>query len=94
MGNDGRKRTRAERVAALVLPPRSWRRAWGNLRRRDVLLRLGLSVLAAVVLCAVIRGWEPPFVYRAGDVPQHDVVVRAAFSSPESTDGSDDCISQ
>ena len=80
MMSNGRKRTRAERVAALVLPPGTWGRTLKSLRRRDVLVRLGLAVVTAVGLTVVIRGWEPPFVYRAGDVPRHDVVVRASFS--------------
>ena len=83
MATGGQKRTRSQRVAALELPPGRWERAWANLRRRDVLLRIGLCLLTAVALCAVIRGWQPPFAYRAGDVPQHDVVARVPFSVSE-----------
>jgi len=89
MASDGRKRTRSERVAALALSHRSWERAWVNLRRRDVLLRIGLALLAALALTAVIRGWQPPFVYRAGDVPQHDVVVRTPFLAPPAVPAQD-----
>ena len=46
--------TRSERVAALELPPGQWERAWISLRRRDVLGRIGLALLAAAAMCVVI----------------------------------------
>ncbi|MHC4404320.1 MAG: hypothetical protein ACYTG0_32095, partial [Planctomycetota bacterium] len=72
MSTSGQKRTRSERVAALELPPNRWARVLAQLRRRDVLVRLGLCVVAALVLCGVIRGWDPPFPYRVGGAPSHD----------------------
>ena len=81
MATGGQKRTRSERVAALELRPSQWERAWANLRRRDVLLRIGLCVVAALVLCVATGGWEPPFACRTGEVLSHDVVARMAFSA-------------
>ena len=81
MATGVQRRTRWERVAALELPPSRWEQAWAGLRRGDVLLRIGLCVLAAVVLCVVIRGWYPPFTYRAGQVLLRDVVARAQFET-------------
>jgi hypothetical protein len=60
MAASGQKRTRSERVAALELPPGQWERAWASLRRRDVLGRIGLAFLAALLMGAVIRAWDPP----------------------------------
>ena len=80
MATGGQKRTRWERVAALELPPGQWERAWISLRRRDVLGRIGMALLAAVVLCLVVRGWEPPFPYRTGYTPGHDILARVPFS--------------
>jgi len=51
------------------------------LRRGDVLLRAGLCVATAFVLCAVIRGWYPPFPYRAGQVLLRDMVARVPFQA-------------
>ena len=51
MATGGQKRTRSERVAALELPPGQWERAWISLRRRDVLARIGLALVAAVAMC-------------------------------------------
>jgi hypothetical protein len=82
MASGGQRRTRSERVAALELPPGQWERTWASLHRRAVLLRIALGVAAAVVLCVVMRGWDPPFVYRAGHVPQRDVTARVSFEAP------------
>jgi len=79
MTTGGQQRTRSERVAALELPPGKWGRAWAALRRRDVLVRIGLCVLTAVVLCVVIEGWYPPFGYTIGYAPSGDVTARVPF---------------
>ncbi len=75
-----RKSKRFERVASLELPPSQWERAWTGLRHRDVLARIALAVLAAIVMTVVIRGWEPPFSYRTGYVPQRDIVASNSFT--------------
>lgn len=83
MASGGQKRTRSERVAALEIRPGKWERAWANLRRRDVLLRLGLALATALVICLVIRGWQSPFAYRIGYVPVRDITARVPFSMPD-----------
>lgn len=82
-----RKRKRFERVASLELPPGQWERAWTSLRRRDVLGRIGLALLAALVTCAVIHGWDPPFAYRKGYTPSRDIVATVKFTKfdPDAT---------
>ena len=76
----GKKRKRSERVAALELPPNRWEQAWASLRRLDVLARIGLAVLAALFLCALIRGWQEPFTFRKDMVPPRDVTARVPFT--------------
>ena len=78
-----RKRKRFERVASFELPPGQWERAWTSLRRRDVLGRIVLALLAAMAICVVIRGWDPPFAYRTGDVPSRDVAAAVSFSKAD-----------
>ena len=85
MSGGGQKRTRSERVAALELAPSHWKRLVGSLRRRDVLARIGLAALAAVLLCVVIRGWDSPFAYRTGYTPPRDIVARTGFVDPVAT---------
>lgn len=78
-----RKRKRFERIASLELPPGQWERAWIGLRRRDVLGRIGLALLAAATMCMVIRGWDPPFSYRTGYCPPRDIVATVPFTKAD-----------
>ena len=78
-----RKRKRIDRLASLELPPGQWERAWTGLRRRDVLGRIALALLAATTLCAVIGGWDPPFPYRTGYTPLRDIVASVAFTKAD-----------
>jgi putative nucleotidyltransferase with HDIG domain len=89
MASGGQKRTRSERVAALETRPSKWERAWANLRRRDVLVRLALCLATAVALCLVIHGWDPPFAHRAGQTTYRDVTARVAFSRVDSEETHD-----
>ena len=38
-------------------------------------LRIGMCLLTALLLWAVTKGWEPPFVYRIGDVLSQDIAL-------------------
>ena len=79
MSAGGPKRTRTQRVAALGIAPGRLERALDSLGRRDVLLRIGLALLAALAMCVAIRGWNPPFAYRENFTPLRDIDVRYAF---------------
>src|SRR3974377_2180038 len=81
MASGGQKRTRSGRVSALELPPRTWRQILATLCRRDMLARMGLSLLAAIAMCVVIRGWDTPFPYRSGYIPSHDIVGAVPFTT-------------
>lgn len=88
MSNGSRKSKRSERVASLELPPGQWERAWANLSRRDVLGRIGLSLLAAATICMVIRGWDPPdpsYIYHQGYTPPRDIVATVSFTKADPT---------
>jgi putative nucleotidyltransferase with HDIG domain len=83
MPSAGQKKTRLERVAAIELPPNLVERLLGDLQRGDVLLRLGLCVLSAVFLWAVVQAWAPPFPFRAGYVPVRDLMARVDFKKSD-----------
>jgi putative nucleotidyltransferase with HDIG domain len=53
------------------------------LRRSDVLLRLGLCALAAVMMWLITSAWKPAFPYRLGYTPARDMAARVDFSVPD-----------
>jgi putative nucleotidyltransferase with HDIG domain len=61
------------------MPPGKWELAWSEFRRSEMLIRIGMAVCVSVLLCVVIRAWDPPFTYRAGHVTQRDIVARVPF---------------
>ena len=79
MSTGSKKKRRIDRVTSLELPPGVWGNLWGYLRRGDVLIRLGLCALTAVLLWGITQGWSPPQPYRLGDVPARDIVARTQF---------------
>ncbi len=48
-------------------------------QRAEVLWRIGLCVLAAVVLWAIVGGWKPPFAYWRDYTPSRNVIARVKF---------------
>jgi putative nucleotidyltransferase with HDIG domain len=78
-----RKKKRFERAAALELPPGQWERAWIGLRRRDVLGRIALALLAAVAIAILIHAWSSPFAYRTGYTPHRDIVAAVPFTKAD-----------
>jgi putative nucleotidyltransferase with HDIG domain len=86
------KRTRSERVAALELPPGLFERILEYLQRGDVLGRLGLCLLTAVMLWCVTGGWAPALGFRTGFTPLRDITARIAFTrkDPQATQAAQD----
>lgn len=80
MLNANQPRTRSEMVAGVRVPRGRLVRSLDHLQRADVLMRLGLAGLAAVLMWVVTLAWTPPLGYRAGHLPPRDVVARARFS--------------
>jgi hypothetical protein len=53
------------------------------LQRGDVMLRVGLCALAALLMWLATGGWAPPFPYHLRHTPQRDVVARVDFAVPD-----------
>ena len=83
MASGIRRRTRSERVAALELPPGFLERMWDYLQRGDVLVRLALCTVSALVLWMITGGWAPPLAYRTGYTPLRNIMARVHFDKPE-----------
>jgi len=83
--------TRSCRITRRSRGPIMWRRSscrrtfdggLGSLYRTDVLLRLGICLIAVLCMWVITGGWAPPFSYRLGRVPSRDVCASVAFSVP------------
>ena len=83
MANVPQKRTRQQRVATVELPPGYWGSLWGQLQRGSVLLRIGICVIAAILMLIFTRGWDPPFRYRLNQVPERSIVASVDFEQPD-----------
>ena len=73
-------RTRSDRVASFSPRSAPWHRGWQSLARRDRLQRLALALAGVAFIWLVTRGWEPPFAYRTGFVPNRAIVARVPFA--------------
>ena len=83
MSTSSPRRKRSDLAADIQLPPGHMIRSLSNLRRGDVLLRLSLCLAAAFIMWVTMRGWSQPFSYKAGQLPQRDIVARVDFSAGE-----------
>ena len=79
MPQTSQRRSRGKRVTGFRLPPGFGAQAMETLRRGDVLLRIGLCFVAAVILWLSTHAWAPPMPYRTGDIPKRDIVARVTF---------------
>jgi len=43
-------------------------------------VRIGLALLASLIMLAVIRGWDPPFPYQKDYTPPRDIVATVPFT--------------
>ena len=87
MSTGSKKKRRIDRVTSVELPPGVLGNLVGQLRRGDVLVRLALCAITALLLWGVTRGWAPALPYHRGDVPRRDIVARTQFEreDPEET---------
>ncbi|MDA1049244.1 MAG: HDIG domain-containing protein [Planctomycetota bacterium] len=83
MSTSSPRRKRSDLAAGIRLPPGQVARFLTYLHRGDVLVRLGLCLLAAMVMWGSTRGWSRPFPYTSGYIPARDVVASIDFSTRE-----------
>lgn len=81
LGSQTRKR--ADRVAALELPPGFFARAWDIATRSEVQVRLAICVATALVMWLVTFGWAPPFPFRIGYTPPRGIAARVEFQEED-----------
>lgn len=79
MASISNKRTRSERVASIQLGPNQLSTWLSDLVTGPVLMRIAISLVAAVAILVIMRGWQPAFEFREGDVPARAIVARVPF---------------
>jgi putative nucleotidyltransferase with HDIG domain len=76
------KRHRTNRLGTFSVQPGQVARFMQLIRSREVLTRLLLCAIAAVITWGATRAWAPPFSFRTGFVPARDIYVRTEFKIP------------
>jgi putative nucleotidyltransferase with HDIG domain len=76
-------RRRGRRGSQIDAPHGFWSLLWERVSRADVLVRLAVCLVAALVLLVVVRGWAEPFPFRPGMVPPRGIVARVPFEKPD-----------
>ncbi len=75
----GQKRSRVSKASAPRPRRTTIAMAWDAVRDREILLRLGLCLVAIFALLMVLQGWRAPFPYRIGQYTEHGIAARANF---------------
>ncbi|MGB6043536.1 MAG: HDIG domain-containing metalloprotein [Pirellulales bacterium] len=86
MSTGSTKKARSLRVAGRNPVPKMSVHVWETLRRGDVIGRLVLCLLAAVIMAILTRAWVPPFPYREGYTPPRNIVAHVDFTEPNATE--------
>ncbi|MBU6385790.1 MAG: hypothetical protein KGS49_07635, partial [Planctomycetes bacterium] len=73
------KKNRSERAASLKTGRFDWRDWIERVKNYDSIRRVLVVLLTGLVLSLLLRGWEPPFPYRIGFVPQRAIPARVPF---------------
>lgn len=75
----GQKRSRVPKSVAMRRPQPFWLRLWQNVRDPALQLRLGIVLLAVLLLVVGLQSWRAPFPFRQGDYVPHGVAAKIAF---------------
>lgn len=75
------KLKKGSRVGEVFLQPNRFSLAMEMLKRADVMLRIGLCIIAGLLFWFITSGWERPFPYREGQVPERAIATRVPFST-------------
>ena len=78
MSSTSTVRTRSERVATIQVDS-LWSNVWRQVSQRSTLIRLGMAVLAAILIAIAVEAWNPPFAYHQGYIPPRSIVARVYF---------------
>ena len=75
----GQKRSRVPRSVALRRPVTIRSRLTDVLHDRSLQLRLGITLIAMVLLVIAVQSWRAPFPYRQGEYVPHGIAAKIEF---------------
>ena len=75
----GQKRSRVSKASAPRPRRTTIAMAWDALQDREILLRVGMCLVAIFALLIVLQGWRAPFPYRIGQHAEQGIAARANF---------------
>jgi hypothetical protein len=78
-------RSRSQRAASLKLDAAPWRVWLKKFSSGPAITRMGIALLTAVLITLSVRGWNPPFPYRQGQIPARDLIARVSFETIDKT---------
>ncbi len=70
---------RSGRASQLQLPPGQWAKLRHLLSDSDVVSRMVICFVAAILMWGLSSGWREPFTYRLRQVPKRNLVARVDF---------------
>jgi len=82
MSSASKQRGRQERIESLGIQKPRLVQWWQNSDKAGATTRVGIALLAAVLLLSLCRTWRPTFAYRLGAIPARDLITRATFEVP------------
>ncbi len=86
MSGASKNRTRQERVESLGIQKPRLVQWWEDSDKGEVLSRVGLAVVAGLILLILCETWRPPFAYRLNATPARDLISRVTFEVPNETE--------
>jgi putative nucleotidyltransferase with HDIG domain len=79
------KKSRSERAASLRTRRLDWHEWIARAKKMGLISRFSIVILAGLILSLILRGWEPPFPYRIGYVPERAIPARIPFQIEDET---------
>ena len=74
------KMKKGSRVGEVFLQPNQFSVAMDMLKQADVMLRIGMCVFSGFLFWLINAGWEWPFAFHEGQVPERAIVARVPFT--------------
>lgn len=79
MSGASKQRSQKERIESLgIQKPRlvEW---WQRIDKADGAIRIGMALVAALMMLALCQTWRPSFAYRTNEIPDRDLITRVTF---------------